>query len=255
MLRCYFDDAGTHSNSTVLSYGGLVGNTAQWSAFEVEWRKILAAPMEGKPALNAFHLSHCWDSRGEFYSYKPAERDLIQNIFRQPIVQNGLTAISCSVSVPDWDELITGETRDCYGSAEDVAFAGCVTKAFHIAFQLGHRSVDIRFDEGRRRSSLVAMVERVRSEHCGEVTLKDISFEVVAKAPGLQGADIIATESNRFASETLAGDSNRSEHYKALLSRIGAAGFLLDRSHILQTLETFKREGCRSNDEYTPVLY
>jgi hypothetical protein len=61
MIRGYFDDSGTHGNSSVVVLGGLIGNVEQWERFEIAWAARLADPLPGynKPPLPMFHLSAC----------------------------------------------------------------------------------------------------------------------------------------------------------------------------------------------------
>jgi hypothetical protein len=57
MLCTYFDDSGTHANSSVVVIGGLIGTTEQWKIFNRGWAALLDMPRPGKPSLKLFHLS------------------------------------------------------------------------------------------------------------------------------------------------------------------------------------------------------
>jgi hypothetical protein len=59
ILRAYFDDSGTHTNSEVTVMGGLIGTVEQWERFERHWAAKLERPLEGEPPLKMVHLHAC----------------------------------------------------------------------------------------------------------------------------------------------------------------------------------------------------
>lgn len=244
MLQCYFDDAGTHAGAPALAYGGLVGTKEQWVAFDARWRALLAAPMEGKPPLKAFHLTDCRVSAGEFLRYRPVERDVVQHAFRQIIIETGISAIAYSVAVADWNELVIGKARRWLGSPEQIIFSACVGGAMQVAHELGHNEVSIWFDAGRRSSELDSLTNRAMLNQSGPVKLVGVSFLSVAEIPALQGADIVATESRMQADTYIkTGEVAPSAHFAALLKGVHAAGYILDRDQIALNVERFNQVG------------
>ena len=76
MISAYFDDSGSHDDSRIIVYGGLIGTEDQWNSFLDKWEAKLAGPLPGKVPLSQFHASRCL-SRGkgfEDYTRDEAER-------------------------------------------------------------------------------------------------------------------------------------------------------------------------------------
>ena len=71
--RAYFDDSGSHTDSEIVTIGGVIGTPQQWNDFDKRWKALLAEPLPGKPKLRMFHLSHCNAREGEFQAYSDAE--------------------------------------------------------------------------------------------------------------------------------------------------------------------------------------
>src|ERR1700722_10252329 len=111
MLRAYFDDSGTHSDSDITVMGGLIGTVDQWEKFEHDWSPKLAEPLPGKPPLKMFHLSHCNAGRGEFSNYGNAEQDAVTHDFRKIIIDAKRTSTASAVDRKAWDELVVGQVR------------------------------------------------------------------------------------------------------------------------------------------------
>ena len=63
VLGAFFDDSGTHDDSSLVVIGGLLGTEEQWDAFEAAWTTRLANPLSDKPPLKQFHLSACQKRR------------------------------------------------------------------------------------------------------------------------------------------------------------------------------------------------
>ena len=125
MLSAFFDDSGTHSSSPIVTLGGLLGTADQWEAFQAAWMDLLRSPMQGKPPLKEFHLSHCRAARGE-RNYSLVERDYLTKLFRQIILDLGLVTIAAAVDNVAWTELIVGEIKSELGNPEEYCFVKCV---------------------------------------------------------------------------------------------------------------------------------
>jgi hypothetical protein len=240
MLAAYFDDAGTHSTSDAVSWGGFIGTSEQWSAFDAEWRAKLAAPLPGKPRLRKFGLADCDRRKGEFLDYSEAESNLLQNEMREIIVKHRLLGMAFSVDRRIWDRLVAGEARNHFGGdAEVVCFSACFNAAIERAVHYlpSENQLSLHFDKGRLSPKLVAVVQHVEKHYYGLPALINIGFDVVEHVSPLQAADIIATENYWHSLSVLNGDGAQRPHLKHFLSRVSTEGYILDEGQIRQTLK------------------
>lgn len=236
MLECYFDDSGTHQESKVVTWGGLMGTAVQWRFLDRSWKKLLAEPLPGRPPIKQFHLSHCAALDGEFATYKRAESDRLRFLFRKIIADARLEAVGYSVVIGDYDSLVRGSARQFLGTPEEVAFAGCVNRAANRAKELGHGFLSMTFDQGRIQPGLQCLIDKVRTDYQGPPHLVAIDSMAVADATALQAADTVATENN-WNVKDLIDDPNaqpRPHHLSMITSLEEVAGFVLDRQHMLE---------------------
>jgi hypothetical protein len=222
----------------------LIGHTRQWQALERRWTALLREPLLGKPPLKRFHLSPCAALDGEFEGYSRAESDLVRHTFRQVIVENRLAAVGFSVSVRDWDDLVKGRARSHFGSAEATCIGGCIQHAFERAERTKTQFISVTFDSGRMKiNGLQNWIERGAKSYKGPVIPIGINFQEVTLLPALQAADIVTTENWWNACDRLMDKSAPLRaHFKHLLGRIVADGFIMDREYIKRTLVDFGRK-------------
>lgn len=122
----FFDDSGTHSSSTLVVLGGLLGTEEQWHAFEPAWSALSNNPLLEKPPLKEFHLTECRACRGEFSDYREADRNRIEFLFRQVILDVGLVTLAVAVDKAAWDEIMIGPLVEEFGTAFECCFVRCV---------------------------------------------------------------------------------------------------------------------------------
>jgi len=112
MISAYFDDSGTHDDSDVVVYGGLIGTEDQWQQFELAWQFVLDAPLPGKLPIPRFHMSHCMAQKGKvFGGYTKTEAVLLASKFIKIILDSGVSIYGCALFRADWDELGSGPIK------------------------------------------------------------------------------------------------------------------------------------------------
>ena len=154
-----------------------------------------------------------------------------------------MEAVGYAVSKKDWDELVQGRARSFFGDAEEVSIGGCILSATELAAVHDEKQVSIVFDEGRMTPNLLGQLDRVKKNYEGPSELVHIGFSPIERFAPLQAADTIATESYWHAGDCLLDEqSPLRPHFRSLLGKIVAAGFIMDRSEILKNLARFNRD-------------
>ena len=234
LLSAFFDDSGTHASSPVVTLGGLLGTADQWEAFQAAWIALLKSPIPGKPPLKEFHLSHCRAARGEFRDYSLVERDYLTKLFRKIILDLGLVTIAAAVDNVAWTELIVGEIKSELGSPEEYCFVKCVDTVVNtIRSRKPGREVVIVFDQGtRKRLEGWAQFYLSQKERYPEII--DFGFGKVSDTIALQGADMMALETNQFGREWIKDRDNpvSNPHFADFRSRDLSTGLIVDRGQI-----------------------
>jgi hypothetical protein len=242
MLAAYFDDSGTHDDSSVVVWGGFLGTATQWSNFDKVWRAKLAAPLPGKPCLKKFSLADCNGSHGEFSGYSRAESDLVQNEFREIIIQAEVVGLAYAIDRADWDKFVQGSAREFFGDAEVGSFSGCFNGVIAEAERLfpEDRMLSLHFDRGRKSPKLDALIDKGTKNYRGSPAIVNLSFNRVVDFTPLQAADILATENYWQATSIVAGAHVLRPHFSHFLSRLKAAnGYLATEHEIKDTLRRY----------------
>ncbi len=223
-------------------WGGILATSEQARVLSDKWGELLGAPLPDKPPLKKFHLSHCAAADGEFSNYNLGERDLTRRNFRQIIVESGAEGVACAVSKKAYDELMVGDARKHYGSAEQNAVGGCILFSLKRAAELGEKEVAVVFDIGRDIPEVRSILQRVRNTYEGPANLVHIGFVAMDEFAGLQAADTIATENYWNALDYLDGNREPRPHFKDFLSNAVTNGFILDRPSIEADIARFNRQ-------------
>jgi hypothetical protein len=239
MLAAYFDDSGTHDNSRVVVWGGFITTAEKWTAFDAAWRAKLNEPLPGKPSLQKFGLSKCQALDGEFKNYTRAESDLVQNEFRQIIVDHELLGVAYAIDRLTWDRIVPDTAKAYFGGdAEAACFSPCFAAAIERArkYWPDELMLSLHFDKGRRSPKLNTIIDRVERDYRGAPALTNISFDVVEGFTPLQAADIIATENYWHAQGVIDGNPQPRPHFAHFLQRVSTEGFIAQETEILETL-------------------
>jgi hypothetical protein len=219
----------------VVVIGGLLGTDRQWEAFANAWEARLAYPLADKPSLKQFHLTHCRAGQGEFIDYSPAERDLINYVFRQIIIESGLVSVAVAVNKAAWDELVVGEVARQLGSPLQLCFFKCMEEILRICReQRPGQKVDLCFDIGIKPE-----IEEFASycEAQNETTYPELGiiyYAPVPKVVALQGADMIALETYQYGEQWFERrwDAVSNPHFRDFISRDLSRGIVYDYDQI-----------------------
>lgn len=236
VLGAFFDDSGTHSSSRVVSMGGLLGTEMQWDHFASAWEEQLKDSVPNKPPLKQFHLSECEARRGAFENYNQTEQEYLTGQFRRIILGAGMVTVAAAVNKIAWDELVTTDVTDKLGSPLEVCFFKCTESVVQIMrVQKPSEKIYFCFDQGVRASiePMARLLETQYSE------IERIFFAPVKKVVALQGADMIATETNRYAQECMRNPNNpiARPNFRDFIYRDLSAGLFFDREQIKEMVD------------------
>ncbi|WP_315734119.1 hypothetical protein [Bradyrhizobium sp. SZCCHNR1093] len=248
MLAAYFDDSGTHPDSPVVAFGGLLGTEEQWNVFETAWRALLENPLPGKPPLKQFHLAPLRAKRGEFEGYSLAERDRLNYLFRHVILDIGLVTFAVAVDRIAWNKLVVGPMVEEVAPPEALCFVKCVDSVLATCrFRKPGQPLVIVFDQGvRRQLEIWGRFYKSQREKYPEIA--GIGFATVSEVLPLQGADLIATESYQFAQEWLKSPDGpkANPHFQDFIMRDLSGGVILTTEHIEEIIERWKSVSART---------
>ncbi len=105
MLRGYFDDSGTHSESPVMCLAGYVGAEADWSSIEPQWIDILRVVDSDNPP--PFHMSDLLSQSGDFALTDKPRVNYIITQCSQIIGRHSVVPFYSAVVQDDWDDAVT----------------------------------------------------------------------------------------------------------------------------------------------------
>lgn len=219
MLRGYFDDSGKARDRRVVVWGGVVGSVDQLSTLDDRWCKLLHEPLPEKPSLRQFHLTHCRSLQGEFRDYSRTESDHVQYLFREAILEAGVSPIAFGVDVAAWNDLVVGEIDEYWTDPEMLAFGSCARTAWEVA-EDHECHMEAVFDQGAARDHLKTLLGAAARLTPGAVV--NASFLEVGKTPGLQAADIVANSFFHHACQNWYDlDVEPDPHFLHLIKNVG----------------------------------
>ena len=230
MLTAYFDDSGTHRDSKIVLYGGLIGlDEKNWRAFDTAWKAKLADPLPqvSKPPLRRFHMTDCMARDGEFSGYSEPERNAVIHDFRQIILDSGLYGYACAVHLPDWDQIVGSRSLNGLKAPEFY----CMSRVIQWSTSpniLGPQKLALVFDDIREKRAvnerLFAMYHEARNLNVGREAISSISFLSSEQYVGLQGADMVAWETYNHARNWLQDRSAPTRPHLTPLAESGRFG-------------------------------
>lgn len=229
MLRAYFDDSGSHRDSDVVLWSGLFGNHYQWEHFEKLWAAKLQHPSPGKVPLKRFHMANCQAADGEFLGWSRTATDFLTYELGDIILRCGLYSDGAAISRKDWDDLVTGNLRTALGDAEGYSLRMAFVRALKWARMKGGESkIAFIFDRSKEREGegkrIFELFERYASIESSGVTPVSVAFSDSYNVLPLQGADMLAWEQYRYATEYLRSDGKAKYASRKELQRLSRAG-------------------------------
>lgn len=197
MLECYADDSGTHDGSSVIVWGGILGDQQVLAEFEQAWNKRLQSPCDDKPPLKkGFHSSHLAMGLGEFLDYNQAERDHTRYTFKQLIIEAGLSWVSYGVSRMAYEECCNSYFNRPLIPVERLPFGTMLLDVCDAA-HAENETVTFLFDKARE-PYVAPIIPLAIEESKINDDLVSYGFSSVKNNAALQAADLVAHETYRY---------------------------------------------------------
>jgi Protein of unknown function (DUF3800) len=191
LLKAYFDESGTHDQSTVVMITGLMGTMDQWAVFEQDWTKLLS-----NFGLSHFHASAC-AAREDIFAplHWSIRRDLFVKLM-QIIMDHKLTPVNGTVWRSDWDKFKNGRHGGRYPDPYHLCFEFVIDQMVQWAINHAHgESVAPTFalqDEYATRT--LETYKGIQRLPRWQNHLASLVFAPAEDCPALQGADLLGYE-------------------------------------------------------------
>jgi len=182
-----------------------------------------------------FHMAACESADGEFANYKPAERMLVAQHFRDIIARTDLVSTASGVDPEAWEEIANGPVRDFLGPASEVCFEHCLARVQDYIFDHSDHKVAVLFDKGIENQRLHDVIQLYRDHADSRVEFCSIGFGKVIEFCPLQAADIVATQNYWLAQEWLGirpSGKDPDVAFRHSFRKKQFEGMILDRSAI-----------------------
>lgn len=239
MLECYFDDSGTHQNSKIAVWGGVIGARTDFEKLDLEWKKLLKSPLQDseKPALSQFHLAHLMLKEEEFRNYTPTECDVVRKSFRDVIIESRLFFFACIAVVDDWKNTASDIEKRYLGDAKDLCFYGVLEKISELAM-LTNTKITCHFDQGARSIVTNSIEMALNVGRANFMQHVNIQYGSVKNITGLQAADTIAYEAYGFGHHLInPGSTPENPHFIDLRTRADGMFLSLHKEEMIAFLE------------------
>jgi hypothetical protein len=240
-LTAYFDDSGTHPGSEVIVWAGFLGPEDRWLELDSEWRALLT-----KWGLSAFHMVYCVHGLKEYSGWSEPKRDNCIYEFREIILKQQLFGLGSAASAKDWDELVVGDHKKFLRTPDEFCLSCCIRDAVNFSREFSpHDKLSIVFDDRRRDDDIVnRMVEFYRARAGDDPELVSVTFQQMKSFSGLQAADMLAWETNRYAHEALtlaSGEYPKARpHFQRFLDQGMLKGGIMRRHNIERLIASYK---------------
>jgi Protein of unknown function (DUF3800) len=243
----YLDDSGTHDDSAVVLWAGLCANHGQWALLSELWRKQLNSPCPGKEPISKFHMTECYNSRGEFAGWNRTETDFSAHEFTHILLRAGIYGRAFATSRKDWDELIADNVRVIFGDAEGFCVRNCYVQITNWAKEKASydRELAFVFDSRPHRQAENSMLfdihKQFSEESGGGLKLKSLTFGSSKGLLPLQAADLFAWEVYQHAKDIMANRATPGNPLRSGLQELAKGGRIIvdfaDRASIASLAE------------------
>jgi hypothetical protein len=228
MLSAYFDESGTHRESSICVVAGLVASPDQWDRLTRSWQRVLDSA-----SITDFHASDCTTGGGIFRGWSPKEREQLYCRF--------VDIIRRAVAFRVWTAVVMDDFHLHYDDKKEklpyrLCAIGCGSRLRWLAMKRGSAFViPYVFDQGEKGKWMYAAFDRLIAKRRGAYYYRMGSLakgDRLSVLP-LQAADLHAYEVYRyFADQMRTGCHEARRSFAALLTISDAGGYLMTGDNI-----------------------
>jgi len=204
-ISVYFDDSGTHRESSIAVAACYVSTAELWERFRADWRRIME-----EEAFSCFHMADFASRSGEFSGWDEEKRRRVLRKLCATINIRIRSGFVGAVNKRDYDDLVSGEFRRYCGSFHyTYAVRTCATaiglwrRQFEGSGTL--RYVFDRMGANSGKGEIMRVMDEARKTSkrealgTGVIVLGGYSFEDKKDFLPLQAADILAWAGFQYA--------------------------------------------------------
>src|SRR6266849_3215573 len=192
----FFDESGTHLDSTVVVVGGYVASEDQWFMFRQEWEDMLHR--EGIPAIHRVSLENFRGNFARENGWDETRRVRLLEVAQAIIRRWTVAGVGAAVIRRDFDDAMPGVIKRAFGGPYGWLVHDCIVGIGHWANDNKREDLILyAFEDGADgRRQVEAMFESLRNDP----TFRDLCriggwcFPTKAEAVELQAADFLAYE-------------------------------------------------------------
>ncbi len=194
MIAGYFDESGTHDGSAVTTVGGFVSTSEDWARFDRAWSEILS-----RWGVSRLHMKHLAHFRGEYSEWdEPTRLGFLQSAME---CIHTHCRYGCAVSVVyQVDGLLQVDAR--LPNAYSLAALGCMALVDQWTIKNAKNDpVSLMLECSDFTAGLLRHLEDVERPLGTIGKFESISTGKPQTFLGLQAADLIAYEQNKYLTE------------------------------------------------------
>lgn len=196
MLKAYLDETNTHESGEIVVIAGFIGDATSWAALELRWREVLS-----NVGMPYFHAVECEAAKGVFSMLNRHLREALFRGLAGVISGCKLSAITAALIRSDWNRFKDGILGTRYETPYHFCFEHCIQIAATWSRTYGgHEPVELivaQQDEYRSRAELLH--HRYTQDSPWRNELGPLVFLSPFKCTGLQAADLLAYETQKYA--------------------------------------------------------
>lgn len=194
-FTAYFDESGTHPESSVVVVAGALARAGRWDYFSQQWQGILT-----EYGLDYFHMTDFAQRAGPYSGQSDEDRNLLFNRILAIVTMCVEFSVSIAVPVERFNRLFSGRTRRYCGGPYGLAAAACIIDVATAARELQPDAdpwISYVFESGAQGTGQVMKLFAANErdpESKEYFRLLSIRFENKRQFLPLQAADIMAYE-------------------------------------------------------------
>jgi hypothetical protein len=228
MFTAYFDESGTHKDSSVVVVAGYLSTDEQWTKFSSEWLAIL-----DRYKIDCFHMTDFENRRKQFKILSEADRQRLLDRLIAFIKIRQRIGIGVTFGMADYNEIVQ-EFSDL-PIKKPYAFCAIQCMVLIKNWLVKHKlknNINYIYEEGAQHAGQILSAYEgwmKQAEFGAALRLGSLAFGSKRDRLPLQAADILAYETWKEVSNTLAGRPRKTRWPMAKLAEAPLSGLHIQK--------------------------